>query len=283
MPASSAPATGPATPGQTPPQPPAGGAGFTASCPAHGSTSAPGCRSWDAGPSSGQAQGFAAGQQSSPNLFSVSQDPWTGSQGPQVLTASSFQNWSVTATDTDPSNAPGEVLTYPSASVNYYQTDTGKGLSAQYNLNNITSLTSDFTESMPQSSDLNAEAAYDMWLNNWQTEVMVWVDTSPQKIRDLTVNDMTKAGTYTYLGQNFELWHSGSGITGFYVFLLDHNETSGTVDLKAMLQTMVSLGYIPASSPLTQIPFGWEISDTGGKPVTFSLSRFDVNLENQPG
>ena len=55
-----------------------------------------------------------------------------------MLTASSFQNWSVTATDTDPSNAPGEVLTYPSASVNYYQTDTGKGLSAQYNLNNIT-------------------------------------------------------------------------------------------------------------------------------------------------
>ena len=91
----------------------------------------------------------------------------------------------------------------------------------------------------------------------------MWVDTSPQKIRDLTVNDMTKAGTYTYLGQNFELWHSGSGITGSYVFLLDHNETSGTVDLKAMLQTMVSLGYIPASSPLTQIPFGWEISDTG--------------------
>jgi hypothetical protein len=70
------------------------------------------------------------------------------------------------------------------------------------------------------------------------------------------------------------------GITGFYVFPLDHNETSGTVYLKAMLQTMVSLGYIPATSPLTQIPFGWEISDTGGKPVTFSLSRFDVNLQN---
>jgi hypothetical protein len=47
-----------------------------------------------------------------------------------------------------------------------------------------------------------------------------------------------------------------------------------------MLETMVSLGYIPAASPLTQIPFGWEISDTGGQPVTFSMSRFDVNLQN---
>jgi hypothetical protein len=285
-PPSAAPATSaPVTITTTPPaQPPTGGAAFVANCPAHGSTSDPGCGSWNAGSSSGQAPGFAAAQQSSPNKLGVNQDPWTGGQGPQVLNASSFQNWSVTATDTDPSNAPGEVLTYPDASFNYYQLDTAaSGYTApppQYDLNNITSLTSDFTESMPQNSDLNAEAAYDLWLNNWKTEVMVWVDTSPAKDRNLAVDGMTQVGTYTYGGQNFSLWRSGSGITGFYVFLLDHNETSGTVDLKAMLQTMVSLGFIPATSPLTQIPFGWEISDTGGKPVTFSMSRFEVDLQN---
>jgi Glycosyl hydrolase family 12 len=261
----------------------AGGA-FTESCPGKASSSVSGCGSWNAGASSGQAPGFAAGQQSSPNLLGVNQDPWTGGQGAQVLSASSVQDWSVTATDTDPSNAPGEVLTYPDASYNYDELDTAaSGYTAppaQYDLNNITSLTSDFTESMPQVSSLNAEAAYDLWLNDWKTEVMVWVDTSPAKDRNLADDGMTKAGTYTYDGQNFALWHSGSGITGFYVFLLDHNETSGSVDLKAMLETMVSLGYIPATSPLTQIPFGWEISDTGGKPVTFSLSRFDVNLQN---
>ena len=233
---------------------------------------------------SGQAPGFAAGQQSAPNLLGVNQDPWTGSQGPQVLTARSFQDWSVTATDTDPSNAPGMVLTYPDASYNYYQLGTAaSGFTAppaQYDLDNITSLTSDFTESMPQIANLNAEAAYDLWLNNWQTEIMVWVDTSPAKDRNLADDGMTKVGTYTYGGQNFALWRSGSGITGFYVFLLDHNETSGTVNLKAMLETMVSLGYIPANSPLTQIPFGWEVSDTGGQPVTFSMSRFDVALQN---
>jgi Glycosyl hydrolase family 12 len=263
---------------------PPSGTAATLSCPAFGSTSAAGCGSWDAGPSSGQAPGFAAGQQSSSNLLSVNQDPWTGGQGPQVLTASQFQQWSVTATDTDPSNAPGEVLTYPDASFNYYEVDTAaSGYSApppQYDLNNITSLTSEFTESMPQLSNLNAEAAYDLWLNNWQTEVMVWVDTSPAKDRNLADDGMTQVGTYVYDGQNFALWRSGSGITGFYVFLLDHNETSGSVDLKAMLQTLVSLNYIPATSPLTQIPFGWEISDTGGAPVTFSMSGFEVSLQN---
>jgi hypothetical protein len=257
---------------------------FTASCPEHGSTSASGCGSWDAGPASGQAPGFAAGQQSSQNFLGVNQDPWTGGQGPQVLSASSFQHWSVTATDTDPSNAPGEVLTYPDASFNYYQTNTVasgyKAPPANYDLTNITSLSSDFTESMPQVKGLDAEAAYDMWLNEWQTEIMVWVETSPGKDRNLADSGDTKVGTYTYGGQNFSLWRNGSGITGFYVFLLDHNETSGTVNLKAMLETVVSLGYIPATSPLTQIPFGWEVSDTGGKPVTFSMSRFDVSLQN---
>jgi hypothetical protein len=222
--------------------------------------------------------------QASPKLLGVNQDPWTGGQGPQVLTAYTFENWTVTATATDPANAPGEVLTYPDASYNYYQLNTAASKytapPAEYQLNNIKSLTSDFAESMPHNKDLDAEAAYDLWLNNWQTEIMVWVDTAPAKQRNLAYNGMTKVGTYTYGGQNFALWHSGKGIKGFYVFLLDHNETSGTVDLKAMLQTMVSLGFIPATSPLTQIPFGWEISDTGGKPVTFSMSRFDVNLQN---
>jgi Glycosyl hydrolase family 12 len=272
----SATAPDPTTPAPRQSHAPTGGAAFTASCQAHASSSAPGCGSWDAGASSGQAPGFASGQQSSPNLFDVNQDPWSGGQGQQTITASSFQDWSVTATDTDPSNAPGEVLTYPDASVNYYQVDSP----SQYDLNKITSLTSDFTESMPDISDLNAEAAYDIWLNNWQTEVMVWVATSPGKDRNLADSGDTKVATYTFDGQKFSLWRNGSGITGFYIFLLDHSESSGMVDLKPMLETLVSLGEIPAASPLTEIPFGWEVSDTGGKPVTFSMSRFDVDLQN---
>jgi hypothetical protein len=282
-PPTAGPAPGPATSVAAAPKT-VTGVVFTASCPDHASSDSPGCGSWDAGPATGQAPGFAAGQQSAPDLLGVNQDPWSGSQGPQVLAAASFQDWSLTATDTDPPDAPGEVLTYPDASFNYYQLNTAdSGYTAppaQYDLNNITSLTSDFTESMPQLSTLDAEAAYDLWLNNWQTEVMVWVDTSPGEDRNQADDGMTEVGTYTYAGQNFTLWRKGNGITGFYVFLLDHNETSGTVDLKAMLETMVSLGYIPAASSLTQIPFGWEVSDTGGQPVTFSLSRFDVNLRN---
>jgi hypothetical protein len=291
-PATSAPDPSQSTPGVTSSTPAAdpstsqpstsGGAAFTASCPNKGSTSAPGCGSWDAAPNSGPAPDFLAGTQSSANYLDVNQDPWTGSQGPQTITAYSFQDWSVTATDTDPSNAPGEVLTFPNASVNYFQLNTAaSGYNdppAQYDLNNITSLTSDFAESMPDYASLNAEAAYDIWLNNWDTEVMVWVDTSPAKDRNLADDGDTKLGTYTFGGQTFSLWDNGSGINGYYVFLLDHSETSGTVDLLPMLKTLVQLKEIPADSPLTQIPFGWEISDTGGRAATFTLSKFDVNI-----
>jgi len=268
----------------TPAQAPVLDVAFTASCPAGGSTSTPGCGSWDAAASSGQALGFAAGQQSSPAMLAVNQDPWHGGQGQQDLTAYSFQDWKVTATDSDPSGASGEVLTYPDASYNYYQVNTADSNyttpPSQYDLTNISSLTSDFTDSMPQLGDLDAETAYDIWLNQWQTQIMVWVATSPGKDRDLADSGDTEVGTYNYDGQNWSLWRNGSGVTGSYFFLLDHSESSGTVDIKAMLDTMVSLGYIPASSPLTQIALGWEISDTGGNPVTFSMSRFDVNLQN---
>ena len=64
--------------------------------------------------------------------------------------------------------------------------------------------------------------------------------------------------------------------------LADYLNSADAAELEpaALGEALVSLGEIPATSPLTQIPFGWEISDTGGKPVTFSISRFDVSLQN---
>jgi hypothetical protein len=253
---------------------------WTATCPSHASTSAPGCGSWDNGPSSGTVPGFLPGTAANPNLISVSQDGWTASQGLQVLTADSYHGWTVTATDSDPSNAPGEVLTYPDASFNYYQLDTAPDYDAPplgYDLNKIGTLVSSFTQSMPPTGDSYiAEAAYDVWLNNWQTEVMFWVDS--HKNTNLAVDGCTKVGTYTYSGQTWVLWRNGSGINAFYAFVLSKNETSGTVHLWAMLEELVQLKEIPADSPLTQVPFGWEISDTAGHALKFSVSRLTLSV-----
>src|SRR5262249_31666488 len=86
---SQAPSTSASAAAQTPAAQPPGVLAFTASCPDHGETSASGCGSWDAGPPSGQAPGFADGEQSAPNLLGVNQNAWSGGHGPQVLNAAS--------------------------------------------------------------------------------------------------------------------------------------------------------------------------------------------------
>jgi hypothetical protein len=261
----------------------------TEDCPAGSPTSAPGCGEYNFGPdTSGYLPGFAADitpasdlDGSYANLLTIDQNGWSGGQGEQDLTASSFDNWSVTATDTDPSDAPGEVLTGPEASYDYDNLDAPPNYlpPAEYDLNNITSLTSNYSETMP-ASNLNylAESDYDIWLNNWDTEVMIWVDNH-QGANVFANSGDTEVGTYTLGGQSYTLWDNGTGINGFYIFSLNGgNQPTGTVDIHAILEQLVTLGEIPAASPLTEIAFGWEISSTYGVPMTFTMNNFTIDF-----
>ena len=48
-------------------------------------------------------------------------------------------------------------------------------------LSSITRLVSTFAQAMPPvAASYDAEAAYDLWLNGYQVEVMVWVDNHGQ-------------------------------------------------------------------------------------------------------
>jgi hypothetical protein len=268
---------------------------WTASCAAGASTSASGCGSWDAAPSSGQAPGFLAGQQSQPNLIDVNQDGWSGSQGAQSISASTYQNWSVTATDTPPQANSAQILTYPDTSFNYYQLNAAPNYTdppSGYDLNNISSLTSSYSETMPATSDkYTAEAAYDIWLNNWDTEVMVWTDVHYQGVDcggpgwTPECSGDTLLGNYTYDGQQWSLYDNGGGINGYYMWIPDNgtaldavSQPSGTVDLKDMLAQTATSGKFTADSPLTSIDYGWEIADTGGKPLTFTMNSLSVSI-----
>jgi hypothetical protein len=54
------------------------------------------------------------------------------------------------------------------------------------------------------------------------------------------------------------------------------NESSGSVDVLAMLQWLETNGYLPAQSTLTDISHGWELASTGGKAETFTASGFSI-------
>lgn len=248
---------------------------WTNNCPAHGTPQS--CGTWWAAPSSGQAPGFLAGQKSDSGLIFVQQNPWTGDAGAQKITAQTYQHWQLTAAAKDPSNSPGEVLSYPSTTFNYYKLNAP----ADYDLSRLSDITSYYNEAMPPKTGYQAHAAYDIWLNNWDTEVMVWNDLAGQG-RDRSVDGDVKAGHYVFHDQGWTLWYNSNGTDKtkwYYAWVADKDTTKGTVYLKQMFDVMVKSAFIPAASPITQIGYGWEISDTGGKPLKFAIGNLVVNLK----
>ena len=72
-------------------------------------------------------------------------------------------------------------------------------------MQNLTYLRSGFRQYMPPAKgNYIAEAAYDIWLNNWDTELMIWVDNHGQVPAGKVV------GTYTIYGEKWQLWQDGS-------------------------------------------------------------------------
>jgi len=139
-------------------------------------------------------------------------------------------------------------------------------------LSSFSSIYSSFDESMNATSATSAWAAYDIWLNNWNNEVMIQHDFAGN-------GPCPSEATATFGGsggvpvQSWDLCQYGSELIWK---LTGGNEQSGTVDVLAMLNWLETNGYLPASSTLTDISYGWEICSTGGVPETFSLSNFTV-------
>jgi hypothetical protein len=84
-------------------------------------------------------------------------------------------------------------------------------------------------------------------------------------------------GNVTIAGTTYALWHSAARGHGHNCvsLVLPSNESSGTVNILAILQWLASHGYIN-SSDISQIDFGWEICSTGGVAKTFSVSDYSV-------
>lgn len=181
----------------------------------------------------------------------------------QTLTAADPGNWSAQANMPSGNTA---VVSYP---------DTQQ-LYSNVPLTQYTSLTSAFTEALNPVSGTMAEAAYDLWLNNWATEVMVWVDNHGQSL-----GSDTKLGTATIAGQSWTIYRNG-GPGSELIVSLNGSEQTGTVNLLAVFSYLQSQGWLASNSTLTAIDFGFEVSSTGGQAETFQLSCYAIT-ENGTG
>lgn len=189
--------------------------------------------------------------------YFVYNNEWNTSQaGPQTVWADSYHQWGVVSKQPDSAS----VKTYPSVQVNY----PNPPLSA------ITSLRSSFDESMPPAgANYDAEAAYDIWLDNYKKEVMVWVDNHQQ-----TPAGGVVAGTVVD-GQPFTIFEGDSHMYSLVLAGGTH-ESKGTMNLLAALYALVDRRFISSSDTLTQVDFGWEIAATDNMPMGFEMHSYSL-------
>lgn len=194
-------------------------------------------------------------------------NPWNDPAMPPnsyTLYANSHSDWKVVANQATCATNGCAVEAYESAQYNYNNT------SGEQEISDITHMVSHFNETMPtgnlSTNGFDAEAAYDIWLDNYGIEVMIWVDNQGQTPAGSVI------GTADLTGKKSTVYKSGNT----YSFVLNKNETHGEVNILAALDWLTSNNYIATSSYMTQFNFGWEICSTDGKTDTFTMHGLNL-------
>lgn len=183
----------------------------------------------------------------------------------QTLGANSPQDWQVTSLIPAGSNPSGGVTTFPNAGMEF-------GNPA---LSTFPDITTSFADTIPSGSGVTGWQGYDNWFNNWGDEVMIqtqWVNTAPCTY--VAVQQFTEPGTGTsqtwglcnFGGPgNEKVWKlapPGTAVGGSATL----NETSGSADVSAMTDWLITHGYMltstVASTTLTALSAGFEITES---------------------
>jgi len=214
-----------------------------------------------------EGQGYKTG------MFSVANNVWGSSPGPECVWATNTTLWGFA------SNQPqtGGVKSYPNI-----------GYSPRLLLSGIKTYTSSFDITVP--GNVGAwEAAYDIWLRtpgggNTRIEIMIWMYTyKTGPISSVVATTKPTIGGYTW---TVHYGSNGSNATISFINTSpsggNANVTSGTVDVKAMLDWLIAnnntqYGIFDNTWTLDQVQWGWEISSDGGSPQEFINNCFSVS------
>lgn len=185
----------------------------------------------------------------------VDNDAWSGSHGPQTIYVCNQSSWYAVSNQPD---LQGQVETYPDTEYDVGGRDNGLPTKtiAQYN-----SITSTFSEAFPSAGSW--DAAYDLWLNNWGTEIMIWNEWGGAQ--SYWPGQSTQAVTLN--GVPYHFYNNG----GELMFFRDTTVKSGSVDILAALNWLVSQGLVKSTDVPTQLEYGVEVCSTSGSetfPVT---------------
>jgi hypothetical protein len=205
-------------------------------------------------------------QITSPEEPTVGQDVWNPIAGwQQTLYATDPGDWHVTA------NMPAgntAVVSFPNTGADYDEKP----------LSSFGSVVSSFSETSPgagASNRNNYDTGFDLWLNQWNNEVMIQMDNYGSQ----SVGTCPFIATATFGGSNgvpvqrWGLCQFGSEL--IWQFTGGH-EPTGSVDILSMLTWLEDARYLPAASTVTAFSYGFEICSTGGQNETFRLNSFSI-------
>ena len=202
---------------------------------------------------------------------------FTAGETSQDLCVTSPSSWSLNTSVGPPGN--GGVQSYPD--VAQQMNDWGSA-GANPPLSALTDLTSTFNTTAPDIATGNWEEAYDIWLSSTNNEVMIWTDTSNSRLSDngaTIVNpDVTIDGvSYTYQVYEQGTNQSSCGLTvcGSIDMVRNSPESSGSVDIRDVLNYLISVGAEPSNIAIGEIDFGWEICSTVGTQ-TFAVNGYTL-------
>ncbi len=199
----------------------------------------------------------------------VNNDAWSGSHGPQSINACNQSSWY--ATSNQP-NIGGQVETYPDTEYDV----GGRNNPSTTPISGWHSITSTFSEAFPPAGGW--DAAYDLWLNNWSTEIMIWNQWAGSQSFWPAQANGPGGFALTLDGVPYHFFDNG----GELMFFRDAQVTSGSVDILAALQWLVANpnadnGLVKASDVPTQLEYGVEVSYTSGTE-TFPMTGLTFNV-----
>jgi Ricin-type beta-trefoil lectin domain-like len=201
--------------------------------------------------------------------YTVANDVWGPSPGPQTIWANSGSNWGVF---TDQSGSTS-IQSYPHVEFN----------SVNSAVNSLPTINSSFNGTAPSGSSY--DFAYDIWLNGSTYEVMIWNQWVNTKPIAKSYNAQGQAiPTYTNItidGITYDVY-TGTGGSGPCMSFLRHNQVgSGTINITDILKWINTTGWYN-NPTLRSIQNGWEIIKTSGQQ-NFTMNSYSVTVTTGGG
>jgi len=196
------------------------------------------------------------------NGYTVFNNIWGSGAGTQCIWAESYSNWGVKADHP----ATSGVKSYPNSS---------KEINVA--IDSISSLTSSFNVTVPNSGAYST--TYDIWCDNNQYEIMVWMNKTGAvgpiaRTWDDNGTPVPESTNTTVGGHTWDVYKGNIGFT-VISFVRTTNTSSGTVDIKALLNYIKSQGWF-ANVVLGKVQFGFEITASAGG-LNFTCNSYSCN------